>query len=110
MGDLLKATRVSIAAAVADGTLDASVSAGPLEALLVLALKIDTEQALRELALEWAGEHDMRPPSVDNVSIPTYLKYCAELRLTPASRLDLKKEPAHGSLAKLRSVKADAAG
>jgi hypothetical protein len=110
MGDLLDCTRESIKAAVGDGTLDAAVSAGPIEALQILALKIDTEDALRELALAWADEHETRPPSVDNVSIPTYLKYCAELRLTPASRLDLKKEPAHGSLAKLRSVKADSAG
>lgn len=46
----------------------------------------------------------------DNVSVPTYLKYCESLGLTPAGRLKLaaveKKPEASGgsTLAKLRSV------
>jgi hypothetical protein len=82
---------------------------GAVETLRVLAKKIDTEDTLRDMALEWAAEDEKRrPPSVDNVSIPTYLKFCESLGLTPAGRgrLDMKKEPTGGNLAKLRSIKA----
>ena len=43
---------------------------------------------------------------LDNVSIPTYLRYCESLGLTPAGRLKLdpKKESTGGKLAQLRSV------
>lgn len=42
----------------------------------------------------------------DNVSVPTYLKFCDSLGLTPAGRMRLaeKKEPAGGKLAQLRQV------
>lgn len=44
---------------------------------------------------------------LDNVSVPTYLRYCDALGLTPAGRVKLaetaQKEP-DGKLAKLRSI------
>lgn len=103
MGDISEATEVAIKAASHLTVMDK----GAIETLRFLAKKIDTEETLRDMALEWAAEDEKRrPPSVDNVSVPTYLKFCESLGLTPAGRvrLDMKKEPTGGSLAKLRSV------
>jgi len=84
---VLDETNVSIEAAIRDKTIDPQIAAGPIAALRTLAARIDED----------------RP--TDNVSLPTYLRTCAELRLTPASREALKKEEGGGSkLAKLRSV------
>lgn len=83
---------------------------GAVAALRVLARKIDTESELRELALEHAAERKEKPPPVDNVSIPTYLKFCESLGLTPAGRARLtQKKPAAadetaGAIARLRSI------
>ena len=104
MGDISDATEAAIKAATHLTVMDK----GAIETLRFLAQKIDTEQTLRDMALDWAAEDEKRrPPSVDNVSIPTYLKFCESLGLTPAgrARLDMKKEPTGGNLAKLRSVK-----
>lgn len=81
---VLEATERSIRAATTSHTLDAEKNAGPLAALRVLARKIDTEHEVREAALDWNAENDSKakPPPVDNVSIPTYLKYCESLGLT----------------------------
>ena len=51
------------------------------------------------------GRHEDAP--IDNVTKPTYLKYAAELGLTPLSRLKLgKTEDRSGSkLAELRSIR-----
>lgn len=62
------------------------LDAGAIAAVKMLARKIDTEDELRELALDYAAEHKTKPPSVDNVSLPTYLKYTADLGLSPAGR------------------------
>jgi hypothetical protein len=82
---------------------------GAVETLRFLAKKIDTEETLRDMALEWAAEDEKRrPPSVDNVSIPTYLKFCESLGLTPAGRVRLdgeKKGNAGGKLASLSPIK-----
>jgi len=44
---------------------------GAVETLRFLAKKIDTEETLRDMALEWAAEDEKRrPPSVDNVYDP----------------------------------------
>lgn len=59
---------------------------GAIAALKFLARKIDTEDHLRDLVLERAGEDNVKPPPLDNVSIPTFLKYCEALGLTPAAR------------------------
>lgn len=100
MGSLLEATDVSIAAAVRDLTLDPIISAGPIAALRELATRVD---AASDPDLDSVDRTTLWVK--DNVSLPTYLKACAELKLTPASRLDVKKEPAGGNLAKLRSIK-----
>lgn len=102
MGPVAKATNEAIAAAKHLTKQDA----GAVATLRFLATKIDTEAELRDLALRWAEEHNQKPPSVDNVSVPTYLKYCESLGLTPAGRAKMpeKKEPSGGKLNSLRSV------
>lgn len=102
MDDLSAATEAAIAAAKHLTPLDD----GAVEALRFLARKIDTEMVLRELALEWAEKNKQKPPSVDNVSLPTYLKYCDALGLTPVGRTKMgpAKGAEGGKLAKLRSV------
>ena len=104
MGDVADATESAIAAASHLTPMDV----GAVETLRTLARKIDTEDELRGLALDYAAELQQKPPSVDNVSIPTYLKFCESLGLTPAGRLrlgDPKKEPTGGKLASLSPIK-----
>ncbi len=97
-----EATEKAIAAASGHLT---DMDAGALQTLRALARKIDTEQELRDRALEWADSHDAKPPAVDNVSIPTYLKYCESLGLTPIGRKALgEKKQANGKLGELRSL------
>jgi len=101
MGDVEEATEVALAAA----THLTPVDGGAVQTLRVLARKIDTEAVLRDLALDYAEDHDQKPPPVDNVSIPTYLKFCESLGLTPAGRARLpekKPEATGGKLALLR--------
>ena len=100
---VLEATDAAIAAASHLTKMDV----GAVEALRVLATKIDTDDDLRDAYLEARGA-DAKPLQLDNVSIPTYLKYCESLGLTPAGRLRSSKPvPASGpsKLAKLRAVK-----
>lgn len=103
-GPVAEATEKAIAAAAHLTDQDA----GALATLRFLAKKIDTEETLRDMALEWAAEDEKRrPPSVDNVSIPTYLKFCESLGLTPAGRARLaekKPEAKGGKLSRLSSV------
>lgn len=93
--------------AIAAATHLTAKDAGAVATLRTLARKIDSEQILRERALQWADDHDERPPSIDNVSIPTYLKYSESLGLTPAGRLRFaeQKEEAVGG-AKLAGLRA----
>jgi hypothetical protein len=65
---------------------------GAVKALLTLAEAID----------EGPGEG-----KIDNVSLPTYLKFCSELGLTPAGRekLQPKAKEAGGKLGQLRSLR-----
>lgn len=51
-----------------------------------LAWKIDNWDRLAKIALEDALEDGSRPavPANDNTSLPTFLKYCSSLGLTPA--------------------------
>jgi len=90
---VLAATEASIAAASHLGVLDA----GAIEVLRHLARTID---AIAD------GDDEDKPKSLDNVTIPTYLKACDALGLTPAgrTRLDEKKESPGGKLALLRSA------
>lgn len=68
------------------------MDAGALAAIRVLARKIDEEQDRWDYCMEWAeygrGGEDPppKPPPMDNVSIPIYLKFCESLGLTPAGR------------------------
>lgn len=104
MGAVVDATDASIKAASHLTPMDG----GALAALRALALKIDTQDDYFEALAEQADERDSRPPSVDNVSIPTYLKYCESLGLTPAGRtraqIEAMKGGAGGKLGQLRSI------
>ena len=64
------------------------------EALLALAKKIDAWDTIVDWAFEDAAENDSRPkvPAHDNTSLPTFLKYCEALGLTPATRRALAAE------------------
>lgn len=102
------ATEIAIRAATHLTAMDA----GAIEALRKIARKIDAWDVIVQWALDDVdGKRgmDARPkiPEHDNVTIPTYLKYCDSLGLTPAGRerLTLKKpEAPSGKLAGLRSV------
>ena len=93
---VLAATEASIAAATHLGVLDA----GAIEVLRHLARTIDA------IADGSDVDDSDKPKSLDNVTIPTYLKACDALGLTPAgrTRLDEKKESPGGKLALLRSA------
>lgn len=98
--------------AIAAATHLTGMDGGAVEALRKLARKIDAWDLIVEWALDdkagmrgWEG----RPvvPEHDNVSIPTYLKFCESLGLTPAGRVKLpapKKEQPVGKLASLQSA------
>lgn len=106
---LVDATEVAISAAshLADS------DKGAIEAMRLLARKIDAWDQIVEWALEDVSGDDgkgKRPavPQNDNVSISAYLKYCDQLGLTPAGRkaIDEKKGGEHGGskLGRLRAV------
>ena len=111
-GDLgtpvLDATEAAIAAASHLTLMDA----GAIEALRALARKIDAWDQIVAWAVEDAGEREgARPlvPANDNVSIPSYLKFCESLGLTPAGRVRLADKasgPAARAGSKLASVSA----
>lgn len=85
MADLVDATE----AAIKSATHLTDMDAGALEALRALARKIDAWDQIVEWALDdAAGKDGQRPavPANDNVSIPTYLKFCESLGLTPTGR------------------------
>lgn len=103
MGEVEKATEGSLKAA----THLTDADQGAVAALLVLARKIDTEDELRALALKYAEEHEQKPPHVDNVSVPTYLKYCESLGLTPAGRGRLPEKKAEGPVGKLALLRGE---
>lgn len=80
------ATVDAIMAAVEASSHLTVLDAPTVQAALALAYKIDSEVDMRAYCLQWSDEHDARPPSPDNVSLPTLLKYLDALRLTPGSR------------------------
>ncbi|VXB33218.1 terminase small subunit [Pseudoclavibacter sp. 8L] len=61
-------------------------------ALRFLAKKIDSEATLRDLVFERMKtadpEKDVKLPPIDNVSLPTFLRYLEALGLTPDWRPD----------------------
>ena len=80
-----EATELSVSHAIASGALDANLSAGPVAAVLALARKIDGWDAVIEAAMEDREDGAKLPiPLHDNTSIPTYLRYCEALQLTPS--------------------------
>jgi len=91
LGPVLAATEEAIEKAKAERRLGV-MDAGALAAIRVLARKIDEEQDRWDYCMEWAeygrGGDDPppKPPPMDNVSIPIYLKFCESLGLTPAGR------------------------
>jgi hypothetical protein len=99
-----EATEASIAAAVAAGTLDTAVAAGPLAALLGMADRMDRP-----------GWPIVERGKFDNVTEPTYLRLCVQLGLTPVVprgpgrpkkvEADDGEQPRGGRLAQLRSVR-----
>jgi hypothetical protein len=104
VGPIERATRASLRAA----THLTPVDKGAVETLKMLARKIDTEDQLRDMALAWAEEHKQKPPPVDNVSVPTYLKYCESLGLTPAGRGRLPEKKPEGPVGKLALLRSGA--
>lgn len=86
------ATERSIKKAHDAGALDLDLSAGPIAALRKIARLLDDP------------DFPLVMGKLDNVSLPTYLRYCTELRLTPASQVEEKKEAGGGKLAQLRSI------
>ena len=98
---VVDATEASIKAAQAAGQLLGQDDAA-LAALRVLAKKIDamTDVPAGVTADGEIVEERKRPEPLDNVSVPTFLKYLNELGLTPLGRKTLlaaKKEGGGGS-------------
>lgn len=92
--------------------------AGAVQALRALALKIDAQDDYFRALTEHAHEVGGRPPSVDNVSLPTYLKFSESLGLTPSGRGKTGRgtaapapepAPARTRLASLQDLRPDAA-
>lgn len=94
---VVEQTEKAIAAAEHLSDMDA----GAVAALRVLAVKIDGFAEENDETTE-----DSRT-GLDNVTIPTYLKFCESLGLTPAGRAKLaekKPEVKGGKLGRLSSV------
>jgi len=97
LGTVAMATERAIAAATHLTAMDL----GAVAALRVLAVKLDA------LAADEASTLDELKAKFDNVTLPTYLKFCESLGLTPAGRTrlaDKKPEASGGKLGKLRSI------
>lgn len=90
MGSLVDPTESAIKSA----THLTDADDGAVEALRMLARKIDAWNVIVEWALDDVADRDGGRPAVpanDNVSIPSYLKFCEQLGLTPAGRVKLAK-------------------
>ncbi len=72
------------------------LDAGAVAAAGALARKIDEWDVIVEWAREDAAETESRPkvPANDNTSLPTFLRYCEALGLTPSSRRALTGDKA----------------
>lgn len=104
--DLVAATQRSVARAREDRQLTERDEAA-VAALLQLARRIDLADRYFEDLAELHAERNLRPPSQDNVSLPTFLKYCEALGLTPSGRKQESKPkgaPGGGGLAARRSA------
>lgn len=89
----------AVETALAAATHLADVDAGAVAVLRSLARTIDAMSDDTDMSAETRK-------SLDNVSIPTFLKYCDALGLTPAGRTKFEedKKPAQGKLAQLKAV------
>lgn len=102
MESVQEATERSIAAAAHLTELDA----GAVAALRALANKIDHWDDVVDAAYGQNEDGKLPVPMHDNTSIPTFLKYCETLRLTPASRgVTVGESEAKGKLANLRALR-----
>lgn len=82
---VLRATRVALKAAKLSST--SGPDAGAVAVLLRLAATIDNMAAVEEALLRLPDDGErVRRPSLDNVTVPTYLRYAEALGLTPAAR------------------------
>lgn len=90
---VLDATNRSIAKALEEKILDRDLHAAPIAAARHLAQRIDDTDTLADFLAVYATDNNLRPPSQDNVSIPTFLKYCESLGLTVVTA---KVAPAKG--------------
>lgn len=80
----------------AAGHIDADgVDAGAVAAAGALARKIDEWDQIVQWAIEDAAESESRPkvPANDNTSLPTFLRYCEALGLTPGARKAVGDQP-----------------
>lgn len=105
MGDVREALDKAITA----GTHLTTMDLGAVEAARALADKIDAWDVIVDWALnDMAGMDSSKRPAVpanDNTSIPTFLRYCDALGLTPAGRKSLaapKEATGGGKLALLQ--------
>lgn len=87
---LVDATNEALAAA---GDAIADRDAGTVQAILDVAMKVDMADRYFEDLADDAAVSGRRPPSQDNVSLPTYLKYADALGLTPAARARMAPKP-----------------
>lgn len=100
----------AIVVASKDGLIT-DFDAGTVRAAQALADKIDAWDQIVEWAFEDMAEAGSKRPAVpqnDNVSLPSFLKYCEALGLTPASRAALKKAAGgskEGGVGKLEALK-----
>lgn len=102
--DIVEATNEAIEAA--EHLTDADT--GAVQALRDLAVKIAVAAEYFDALYDEAIVLGRKAPSQDNVSIPTYLKYCESLGLTPAGRAKLvekKPEEAGDRLAAVRNLR-----
>ena len=87
---LLEATNKAIKAATHLQPKDR----GAVQALRMLARKIDTMEDFYQTLCDDYESRGLRPPSQDNVSIPTYLRYSESLGLTPKTeKVPVKRTP-----------------
>ena len=91
--DLVKATEAALADAYASGILTGADQAA-VQALRDLAVKLAVQDVYFDELAKRAREVNGRPPAQDNVSMPTFLKYCEALGLTPSSRAALARAAA----------------
>jgi len=95
--------RTDTEAALTAATHLTAMDAGAKAALRVLADKVDSI-AGEHLGDEW--ELDALKAKFDNVTLPTYLKYCEALGLTPSGRKAMDPgAPAKGKPTKLAVVR-----